>query len=81
MRDYWNYLDSDPKVCHGQLCFRGTRVMVYLILEALAEGATAEEVLEAYPTITREHLRAAIAYGAWVAREETFLPLVDEQAS
>ena len=74
MRDYWKYLDSDPKVCHGQLRFKGTRVMVYLVLDALAEGATEEEVLTAYPTITRDHIRAAIAYVAQVARDETFLP-------
>ena len=77
MRDFWNYLKSDAKICHGQLCFRDTRIMVYQVLEALSEDATEESLLAAYPTLTHEHIRAAIAYGAEVAREETFLPLGD----
>lgn len=81
MSEYWEYLDSDPGVCHGQLRFRGTRVMVYLVLDALAAGASEDEILAAYPSITREHLRAAIAYGARVAREESFVPLADEPIS
>ena len=81
MQDFWKYLDSDPNHCHGQLRFRGTRVMVYLVLDALAEGATEEEVLASYPTLTSDHIKAAIAYGARAAREDTYLPLVDEQTS
>ena len=81
MRDFWKYLDSDSKVCHGQLCFKNTRIMVYQILDALAEGSTEEELLKAYPTLTREHLRAAIAFGADVARHESFLPLADGRTS
>ncbi len=81
MQDFWKYLDSDPKVCHGQLRFAGTRIMVYQILDALAEGATEQELLDAYPTLSREHLRAAIAFGAEAARDETFLPLAGKKAS
>jgi uncharacterized protein (DUF433 family) len=77
IHDFWSYLDSDSRVCHGQLCFKGTRIMVYQILDALAEGAKEDELLAVYPTLTREHLRAAIAFGADVARHESFLPLAD----
>jgi len=81
MRDFWKYLDADPEICHGQLRFRGTRVMVHLVLDALSEGATQDEVLAAYPTLNIDHIRAAMAYGAHVAEEEIFLPFSDLQAS
>jgi uncharacterized protein (DUF433 family) len=39
-----DYLISDPKVCHGQLCAKGTRVMVTNILDGLVEGSTRDEI-------------------------------------
>ncbi len=81
MLDFWKYLDSDPKTCHGQLRFKGTRMMVYLVLDALAEGASEDEILTAYPTLTIDQIRAAIAYGAHVAKVETFLPFGDVHVS
>lgn len=74
MFDYQHYLVSDPTICHGQLVFKDTRIMVYLILEAMAEGSTEEEILTEYPTLTKEHLRAAIAYSAQIVKEETYMP-------
>jgi uncharacterized protein (DUF433 family) len=81
VRDFWKYLDSDPKICHGQLRFANTRIMVYQVLEALTQGATEQELLDSYSTLSREHLCAAIAFGAEAARNETFLPLSDKKAS
>ena len=75
MTDFWQYLDADPETCHGKLRFRGTRVMVYQVLEALAEGATESEILSAYPTLSNKHLRAAMAYAADAAKHETVVPL------
>ena len=80
MPDFWKYLDSDPATCHGQLRFKGTRIMVYQVLDALAEGTTQDEIVEAYPSLTIEHLRAAIAYGADAARDESFVFLSDDQS-
>jgi uncharacterized protein (DUF433 family) len=54
-----DYLNSDPKVCHGQLCAKGTRVMVTNILDSLAEGSTRDEILNSYPSIKPEHIEAA----------------------
>ncbi len=59
----------DPAVCHGQPCICGTRIMVWLILGYLANGDTIEDVLAAYPQLTREDIRACMAYGAEAARE------------
>ena len=63
----------DPAVCHGQACVRGTRIPVSVVLDALAEGMTEAEILEGYPTLTVEGVRAAAAYGAALAREELVL--------
>lgn len=75
MIDWRQYLSSDPQICHGQLCARGTRVFVTNILDSLAEGASREEILRSYPTLKPEHIDAAIAYAAELAHEESLLPL------
>jgi uncharacterized protein (DUF433 family) len=60
----------DPQVCHGQATVRGTRILVSIILDALADGMTEAEILTEYPTLTAEGIRAAAAYGAELARDE-----------
>lgn len=59
----------DPNVCFGKPCIRGTRIWAALLLDLLAPRASAREVLEEYPQLTPEDLRAAIAYGSEMARE------------
>jgi uncharacterized protein (DUF433 family) len=76
MVDWRQYLSSDPQVCHGQLCAKGTRVLVTNILDSLAEGSSREEILRSYLSLKPEHINAAIAYAAEVAREESLLPLL-----
>jgi len=75
MIEWREYLGHDPEVCHGQLCARGTRVLVTNILDSLAEGATRQEILASYPTLKAEHLDAAVAYAAELAHEESLLPV------
>lgn len=62
-------ISIDPHVCFGKPCIRGTRIWVSLILDFLANGTRMEELLEEYPQLTIEDIRAAIAYGAEMARE------------
>jgi uncharacterized protein (DUF433 family) len=62
-------ISIDPDVCFGRPCIRGTRIWVSLILDFLASGETSEAILVAYPQLTPEDIRAAIAYGAEAARE------------
>jgi uncharacterized protein (DUF433 family) len=62
MTDWRNYLSTDPNVCVGQLCAKGTRVLVTNILDSLAEGATDAEILRSYPTLQREHIQAALVW-------------------
>ena len=54
----------DPNVCGGAPSIAGTRIMVSIILDNLAEGLTTAEIVEEYPPLTVEDVRAAIAYGA-----------------
>jgi len=77
MINWRQFLTSDPQVCHGQLCAKGTRVFVTNILDSLAEGATRSEILNSYPSLKPEHVDAAIAYAAELAREESLLPLTE----
>jgi uncharacterized protein (DUF433 family) len=77
MTDWRQLLTSDPQVCAGQLCAKGTRVFVTNILDSLAEGASRAQVLTSYPSLRPEHIDAAMAYAAELAREESLLPIAE----
>jgi uncharacterized protein (DUF433 family) len=62
-------ISIDPNVCFGKPCIKGTRIWVSLVLDFLASGETPEQIRASYPQLTDEDIRAAIAYGAEVARE------------
>jgi uncharacterized protein (DUF433 family) len=64
-------ISIDPDVCGGKPCIRGHRIWVSLILDFLASGSTAEEILEDYPQLTPEDIRACVAYGSEMTRERT----------
>ncbi len=68
------YISVHPDVCHGKPCFKGTRIMVYLMLEMVEEGATTEEILQAYPDLTPDHIKAALHYAAKVLEVREFYP-------
>ena len=63
-----NLIQSDPAVMMGKPVVAGTRITVELILEKLAAGETAEQILEAHPRLTREAILAALAYTAETLR-------------
>ena len=65
----------DPNVMGGKPCIRGMRVTAGTIVGLVASGATAEEILDDYPYLEAEDIRAALAYAAWRA-EEIDVPLV-----
>ncbi|MBM3225886.1 MAG: DUF433 domain-containing protein [Candidatus Tectomicrobia bacterium] len=60
----------DPTVCHGQACIQGTRIPVYQILGMLANGDTIDDLLEEYPSLTREDILACFDYAASLAEEQ-----------
>ena len=75
MKDWQDRISVDPDVCHGKPCITGTRIMVSVVLDNLAEAFTPEQIVAAYPPLALEDIRAAIAYAAALAREEELLPL------
>ena len=63
------YVTVDPTVCHGRACIAGTRIMVSVVLDNLAAGLTADDIIHSYPSLTPEAVQAAIAYAAELGRE------------
>ena len=67
-------IEINPKVMFGKPVIRGTRITVELLLRKLGEGATEADLLDGYPRLTHEDIRAAMRYAAdVVAHEETVL--------
>jgi len=64
-----DHITSDPGICHGKACFKGTRIMVSVILDNLAAGIPPREVVESYPSLRPTSIQAAMAYAADLARE------------
>ena len=63
-------ISIDPKICHGQACIKGTRIPVHQIIRMLASGDKSEEILEDYPSLTTEDVRACLEYAASLAEEQ-----------
>jgi uncharacterized protein (DUF433 family) len=76
MNDLLTRISVDPNVCFGKPCVRGKRIWVSLLLDFLASGATIEEILADYPSLERDDVLAAIAYGAEMSRQR-FVDLPD----
>lgn len=75
VNDWHAHIATSPQVCHGKPCIRGTRIMVSVVLDNLAEGLTPDEIVREYPPLTLEDVRAALAYAAILAGEEELVPL------
>lgn len=75
MTDWKQRISVDPNICHGKPCVKGTRIMIAVVLDNLAEGLTPDEIAAEYPPLSVEDVRAAIAYAAELAREEELVPL------
>ena len=71
-----DYISITPEVCHGKACITGTRVMATVILDSLAEGLEVDEIIEQYPSVSREAVQATLLYAAELAKERV-VPLTD----
>lgn len=65
----------DAGIHHGEPCIHGTRIPVTVIVGSLADGMSFEEILEEYPQLTLDDIRAALAYAAEALQGELILPL------
>jgi uncharacterized protein (DUF433 family) len=75
MAAWQEFLSSNPQVCGGEICATGTRIPVTVVLDSLAEGATKDEILASYPSLSVDHINAALAYAAELAHEERLVPI------
>ena len=67
--DWRDYITVDPNICHGQACIKGTRIPVSVILDNLAAGLAAPEIMQSYPSLSQTTIQAAMTYAAELARE------------
>jgi len=63
-------ISVDPKICHGQVCIKGTRIPVHQVIRMLANGDKTEELLEDYPSLKVEDIFACLDYAASLAEEQ-----------
>ena len=75
MNSWHEHITVDPDICHGKASVRGTRIMVSVVLDNLADGLTPEQIVAEYPPLTLADVRAAIAYAAQLTREEDLVPI------
>lgn len=75
MLNYREWISSNPNILFGKPAIRGTRIPVELVLDELSGGLTIEEIIEAYPRLTRESIYAALAFAADTIRAEVIYPL------
>jgi len=70
MMNWTGHIESNPKVMMGKPVIKSTRIPVDLLLEKLAEGETISDLLEAYPTIKKEDIYAALAFASEAIKNE-----------
>ena len=70
----FEFIVRDPTVCGGEPVFRGTRVPLRTVLASLAEGDSVEQIVRSFPTLTPQHVRAAIAFAAASVQDDLPLP-------
>jgi uncharacterized protein (DUF433 family) len=71
MESNWkSRISADPRICHGKVCIKGTRVMISVILDCLAENMTEDEILAEFPSLKKGDIQVALQYSASLARGE-----------
>ncbi len=75
MNEFQERITADPNILGGKPIIRGTRLSVEFILELLASGMTEEAIIEEYPHLEREDIRACLHYAARSLTNEVYVPL------
>ncbi len=73
MTSWRDHITTNPTICHGQACIRGTRIPVAVVLDNLAAGLTVVDITASYPSLKPEDIQAALSYSAEIARERVVL--------
>ncbi len=79
MNALWEKISIDPKICHGKPTIRGTRIMIYQILDLLADGISIDEIIseDYFPDLTKEDVWACIDYANHLVKNEDVLVYAD----
>lgn len=80
MLDWRQHITTDPQTAGGQAVLRGTRVTLRTVLASLAEGDSVDDIRREFPTLTADHVRAAIAFAAASAEEDLPTPRLPKVA-
>ena len=64
MQNILNYISIDPDIRFGKPCIKGTRIAVFDILQWLSSGMTNQDIIEDFPELNEEHIRAALWFAA-----------------
>lgn len=68
-------IESNPNICHGQPCIKGTRIMVYIILELLEAGLMADDIVrDYYPNLSTDDIKACLHYATTLIKEQEYVP-------
>jgi uncharacterized protein (DUF433 family) len=73
--DWCDRIAVDPQILVGKPVVKGTRIAVEMVVDLLAAGWTHQEILNSYPTLTEEDLRACLAYASEVLHSEKVYPI------
>ena len=78
--NYNDHIVADKHICGGEAVLKGTRVTLRTLLASLADGDEISTILRDYPSLTEEHVRAAIAFAADSARDDLPVPAIPKVA-
>jgi uncharacterized protein (DUF433 family) len=71
----FQHIEVDPAILGGKPCIKGTRISVEFILELVASGASIDDILKAYPHLSKEGVQEAILYAAQFSKNEVLLKI------
>jgi uncharacterized protein (DUF433 family) len=78
--NYLSHFDTKQDICGGETIIRGTRVTLRTVLASLAEGATVDEILADFPSVSAEDVQAVIAFAAASAEKDLPIPTMPKVA-
>jgi uncharacterized protein (DUF433 family) len=73
--DWRDHITVDPQILVGKPVVKGTRISVELVIDLLAAGWTQQQILDSYPTLKADDVRACLAYASEILHSEKVFPL------
>jgi uncharacterized protein (DUF433 family) len=71
----FTHIEANPEILGGKPCIRGTRISVEFVLELIASGGSIDDIVKAYPHLTKESVQEAILYAAQFSKNEVLLQI------